>query len=46
MPLKLRYRNPLVLSIVSTIFLVPIMILAMFLFDHVHWGMLAVTVVN
>jgi len=43
--LKPRFRNSLVLSIVSTIFLVPILILTMHLFDCLNWWMLLVTTV-
>ncbi|MDD3776051.1 MAG: hypothetical protein PHN32_00390 [Actinomycetota bacterium] len=42
--MKPRYKNPLILSIVSTVFLIPIMIMAMYLFNTVNWAMLAVTV--
>lgn len=38
-----RIKNPLILGIVSTVFLVPVMILAMYLFDSVNWIMLAAT---
>lgn len=38
-----RIKNPLILSIVSTGFLMPVMILTMYLFDSVNWIMLAVT---
>ena len=40
-----RVKNPLILSIVSTVFLVPVMILTMYLFDAVNWIMLVVTAV-
>ena len=40
-----RIKNPLILSIVSTVFLVPVMILTMYLFDAVNWIMLVVTAV-
>ncbi len=40
-----KFRNPLVLSIVATVFLVPVLILTMYLFDSVNWLMLIVTIV-
>ncbi len=45
MPIKPKFRYSLVLSIVSTVFLIPILVLAMYLFDSVNWWMLLVTVV-
>jgi hypothetical protein len=43
MSMNPRIKNPLILSIVSTVFLMPVMILTMYLFDMVNWMMLAVT---
>lgn len=41
-----RIKNPLILSIVSTIFLIPVLILTQYLFaDGIQWVMLVVTVV-
>ena len=45
MAMKPKVKNPLILSIVSTIFLVPVLILTMYLFGSVHWIMLVVTAV-
>ncbi|MFO7928434.1 MAG: hypothetical protein R6U35_02070 [Candidatus Humimicrobiaceae bacterium] len=45
MPIKPKFRYSLVLSIVSTVLLIPILILAMYLFDSVNWWMLLVIVV-
>jgi len=39
-----RFRNPFVLSIVATIFLIPVLILTMYIFNSVNWIMLIVTV--
>ncbi len=41
--MKLRFRNPLVLSIVATFFLVPVLILTMYIFNSINWIMLIVT---
>ncbi|MDD5622666.1 MAG: hypothetical protein PHQ09_05880 [Actinomycetota bacterium] len=41
--MKPRFRNPLVLSIVATFFLVPVLILTMYIFNSVNWIMLIVT---
>jgi len=38
-----RVKNPLILSIVSTVFMVPVLVLTMYLFDSVNWIMLVVT---
>ena len=43
MSMNPRIKNPLILSIVSTVFMVPVMILTMYLFDSVNWIMLIVT---
>lgn len=40
-----KFRNPLVLSIVAAVFLIPVLILTMYLFDSVNWVMLIVTTV-
>jgi hypothetical protein len=40
-----KFRNPLVLSIVATVFLIPVLILTMYIFDLVNWIMLIVTAV-
>jgi len=40
-----RIKNPLILSIVSTVFLIPVLILTQYLFaDAIQWWMLVVTV--
>jgi len=41
--MKPRFRNPLVLSIVATFFLVPVLILTMYIFNSINWIMLIVT---
>lgn len=41
--MKPRFRNPLVLSIVATVFLIPVLILTMYIFNSVNWIMLIVT---
>lgn len=43
MAMNPKVKNPLILSIVSTVFLVPILILTMYLFNSVNWIMLVVT---
>jgi len=43
MSMNPRVKNPLILSIVSTVFMVPVLILTMFLFNSVNWIMLAAT---
>ena len=43
MSINPRVKNPLILSIVSTVFLVPVLILAMYIFNAVNWGLLIVT---
>jgi hypothetical protein len=40
-----KFRNPLILSIVATVFLIPVLILTMYLFGSVNWVMLIVTTV-
>ena len=41
-----KIKNPLILSIVSTVFLVPVLVLTMYIFENeVKWLMLVVTVV-
>ena len=45
MAMSPKVKNPLILSIVSSIFLVPVLILTMYLFGSVHWIMLIVTAV-
>ncbi len=45
MAMNPRVKNPLILSIVSTVFLVPVLILTMYLFGSVNWIMLIVTAV-
>ncbi len=46
MALNPKIKNPLILSIVSTIFLVPVLVLTMYIFENeVKWLMLVVTVV-
>ena len=40
-----KVKNPLILSIVSTVFLIPVLILAMFIVENtILWVLLAVTV--
>ena len=41
--MKPRFRNPLILSIVATIFLVPVLMLTMYIFNSINWIMLVVT---
>ena len=43
MAMNPKVKNPLILSIVSTVFLVPVLILTMYLFNSVDWIMLVVT---
>lgn len=43
MAMNPKVKNPLILSIVSTVFLVPVLILTMYLFNSVNWIMLVVT---
>ena len=43
MAMNPKVKNPLILSIVSTVFLVPVLILTMYLFGSVDWIMLVVT---
>ena len=43
MAMNPKVKNPLILSIVSTVFLVPVLILTMYLFGSVNWIMLIVT---
>ena len=43
MAMNPKVKNPLILSIVSTVFLVPVLILTMYLFGSVNWVMLIVT---
>ena len=45
MAMNPKVKNPIILSIVSTVFLVPVMILTMYLFGSVNWIMLIVTAV-
>ncbi len=45
MAMNPKVKNPLILSIVSTLFLVPVLILTMYLFGSVNWIMLVVTAV-
>jgi hypothetical protein len=45
MAMNPKVKNPLILSIVSTVFLVPVLILTMYLFGSVNWIMLVVTIV-
>ena len=45
MAMNPKVKNPLILSIVATVFLVPILILTMYLFNSVDWSMLVVTAV-
>ena len=46
MALNPKIKTPLILSIVSTIFLVPVLVLTMYIFENeVKWLMLVVTVV-
>jgi len=40
MSMNPRVKNPLILSIVSTIFMILVIILTMYLFDSVNWMML------
>ena len=45
MAMNPKVKNPLILSIVSTVFLIPVLILTMYLFGSVNWIMLIVTAV-
>jgi hypothetical protein len=45
MAMNPKVKNPLILSIVSTVFLVPVLILTMYLFGSVNWIMFVVTIV-
>ncbi len=45
MAINNKIKNPLILSIVSTIFLVPVAVLSMYLFNEVNWLILIVTIV-
>ena len=46
MALNPKIKTPLILSIVSTVFLVPVLVLTMYIFENaVKWPMLIVTVV-
>jgi len=45
MAMNPKVKNPLILSIVSTVFLVPVLILTMYLFGSVNWIMFIVTTV-
>ena len=45
MAMNPKVKNPLILSIVSTVFLVPVLILTMYLFGSVNWIMFIVTIV-
>jgi hypothetical protein len=46
MALNPKIKTPLILSIVSTVFLVPVLVLTMYIFENaVKWLMLVVTVV-
>lgn len=45
MAMNPKVKNPLILSIVSTVFLVPVLILTMYLFGSVDWIMFIVTTV-
>jgi len=38
---KPRVKNALVLGIVSTLFLIPVLVLGMHIFSSIDWGMLA-----
>jgi Na+-driven multidrug efflux pump len=45
MALNPKVKNPLILSVVSTVFLIPVLILAMFIVENtILWVLLAVTV--
>ncbi len=45
MALNPKVKNPLILSVVSTVFLIPVLILAMFIVGNtILWVLLAVTV--
>jgi hypothetical protein len=45
MALNPKVKNPLILSVVSTVFLIPVLILAMFIVENtILWILLAVTV--
>lgn len=45
MAMNPKVKNPLILSIVSTVFMVPVLILTMYLFNSINWIMLVVTAV-
>ncbi len=42
MSMNPRVKNPLILSIVSTVFMILAIILTMYLFDSINWVMLIV----
>ncbi len=45
MAINPKVKNPLILSTVSTVFLLPVLILTMFLVDEISWVLLVVTAV-
>ncbi len=45
MAMNQRVKNPLILCTVSTVFLIPVLILSMFLISDINWLLLIVTVV-
>jgi len=45
MAMNQRVKNPLILCTVSTVFLIPVLILSMFLISNINWLLVVVTVV-
>ena len=45
MAMNQRVKNPLILTTVSTVFLIPVLILTMFLFDDINWVIVVVSAV-
>ena len=45
MAINQKVKNPLILSTVSTVFLIPVLILTMFLVDEISWILLVATAV-
>jgi len=45
MAMNQKVKNPLILTTVSTVFLIPVLILTMFLFDDINWIIVVVSAV-
>lgn len=45
MAMNQKVKNPLILTTVSTIFLIPVLILTMFLFDDINWIIVVVSAI-